>query len=105
MLPKPGLDWTPVLTRYWLRSASAPAKKGAPAEVPPAFSRSPLYMTAYASCFHDAVSEMSGTWRALSSGTPGPVCHAGLVHSTLAPPPEAARPFTRVVLSFQAISG
>ncbi len=49
------------------------------------------------------MSETSGTERALSVGTPAPVCQVGLAKTTLAPPPPAAG--SPGALSFQTFSG
>jgi len=47
---------------------------------------------------------MSGTWRALSLGTPDPTCQDGFAKKELAPPPDAdGEP--SIALSFQPISG
>src|ERR1035437_9670619 len=52
----------------------------------------------------DALKEMSGTSRALSAGTPGPVCQTGFENSVLAPPPVAAKRSCATV-SFQDFLG
>src|SRR5579859_6903185 len=58
----------------------------------------------YPSWSADAESETSGTSRTPSAGTPGPVCHKGLLNTPLLPPPDAERAPSRV-LSFQDVSG
>src|SRR5215467_1712755 len=99
----------------WLRIATTPANAGAPAEVPPTttkppeLERNPLTQLPpeqmrYPSWPPDAFKEMSGTSRALSLGTPAPVCQFGFAKYRLRPPPPAVNVPTDVV-SFQTPSG
>src|SRR3954467_11642533 len=104
MLPNPGAAWAPVATTYWLRIANIPAKNGVEAEVPPQENGVPSITMRYGSWRHEAANEMSGTMRAFTLGTPAPVCHEGFGKILLAPPPDAARPFSAKV-SFHAASG
>src|SRR5579871_405660 len=90
ILPKPGADCTPLETSHWFMRAATPANSGAPTEVPPNTAshcdpdpRLPplhadgsLVNTTYPSWSAEAEIEMSGTSRALSLGTPAPVCQA-----------------------------
>src|SRR5580698_8259038 len=99
--------------------ARIPENVGAPNDVPPATlgmplpSRNPFEQLVesepeaqkrYPSWFGDAFSEISGTSRAPSAGTPVPVCHEGLPKRMLLPPPPASSPFV-VDVSFQTSSG
>src|SRR5690348_3776499 len=80
-----------------------PAIAGVAADVPPNATILPLRYTRYPTFSADEVSDRSGTLRALSPGTPGPVCHAGLPKIVLdPPPPDAGSPGA---LSFHAASG
>src|SRR5262245_9334928 len=105
--------------------ARIPANAGAPTEVPPtAFSPLPLSRNPFVqlggfcwpgqkrngSWAAEAFTEMSGTSRAPSLGTPGPVCQIGLgVKNLLTPPPPAENvgldPWIDRAVSFHAISG
>src|SRR6266850_7484894 len=80
------LPWAEFVS--WLIIATTPAKAGAPTEVPPTtvkpppLDRNPLTQLPpehirYPSWAPDAFREMSGTSRALSLGTPLPVCQLG----------------------------
>src|SRR5262245_16889012 len=95
--------------------ATTPANAGAPAEVPPTTSRPPLLdrnpftqlpieQTRYPSWPAEAFKDMSGTSRALSLGTPGPVCQLGFAKYRLLPPPPAVKAPADAV-SFHTTSG
>ena len=81
-----------------------PAKNGVPADVPPVGTMIPVSTIRYGSWTPDAVKATSGMWRALSFGTPGPVCHAGRAKTLLIPPPLEFRNVPGAV-SFQPTSG
>src|SRR5215831_3724850 len=81
-----------------------PAKNGVPADVPPVGTIVPVWTIRYGSWTPDAVNAMSGVWRALSFGTPGPVCHVGRAKTALIPPPPEFRNVPGAV-SFQPTSG
>src|SRR5258708_31590083 len=96
-----------------------PAKIGTPAEVPPTTSsvvsvkrkpltQSPFEQMRYPSWSTDALTEMSGTSRLASLGTPTPTCQLGLANCVLAPPPLAARLPPLAIsnaVSFHEVSG
>jgi len=81
----------------WPSTRDRPAHNGADRLVPPmqhVIDAVPLWSCAQNTPgeFGLAIIAISGTSRALSLGTPEPVCHEGLLKTTLAPPPVAPLP-------------
>src|SRR5215469_15805996 len=94
-----GRDGLPAFWRASLISAQKPAQTGALQLVPPICVTLPC-STRSAPVLGSAAAHTSGTWRALSDGTPAPFCHGGFLKKMLLPPPPLLHPVSLATWPF-----